>query len=364
MAVEPRKELQEIKPYVPGKPIEELKRQLGIQGEILKLASNENPLGTSPKAVEAMKTNIDKMYLYPDDECFYLKERLSKHLDVSVENIIIGNGSVELILLSALSYLSPNSEFIMGNQGFAMGKIAAQFMGAKFRGIPEKDYKHNLQAISDAINDKTRIVYIDNPGNPLGTKLSAGEIENFINSIPDNVLVILDEAYYEFVKDNDFPDSLKFVKDKKNVLVLRTFSKIYGLAGLRIGYGIAPLDIINTIRKTRLPFNVNRMAQIAALAALEDDDHIKHTLEINDTGKKYLTEEFDKMGIFYIPSVTNFITIKTKLDGITLFSELQKRGVIIRPLANYGMPEFVRITIGTMKDNEIFIKNLKEILSV
>lgn len=363
MSVEPRNALNDVKPYIPGKPIEELKRELGIEEEILKLASNENPLGTSPKALEAVQKRINEMHLYPDDECFYLKKRIAKHLNVGEENLLIGNGSVELILLASMVYLSPEDEFVMGNQSFALGKISAMLMGAKVCGVPEKDYTHNIKAIRDAINEKTKIVYIDNPCNPLGTKLSRKEIEDFIYSVPDGILIILDEAYYEFVRDEDFPDSIRFVRENKNVFVLRTFSKIFGLAALRIGYGIAPINIVNTIRKARLPFNVNRLGQIAALAAIEDEEHIKRTLEVNENGKSYLMKEFKEMGIFYIPTCTNFITLRTTLNGKKLFTELQKRGIIVRPLANYGIPEFVRVTIGYKEQNKRFIKTLKQLLA-
>lgn len=363
MSIDPRDATKKVKPYIPGKPIEELKRELGITKEILKLASNENPIGTSPKALKALKENVSEAFLYPDDECYYLKKNLSKHLDISPENIIVGNGSVELILIACMVYLSPGDGFIMGERSFALGKIAAVLMGGKYTAIPEVNYTHDLKGIREAITDRTKILYIDNPSNPLGTKISRKEIEEFVYSIPDGILIILDEAYYEFVRGENFPDSIKFIKEKKNVFVLRTFSKIYGLAGLRVGYGIAPPELLRTISKARLPFNVNRMAQIAASAALDDEEHIKKTLKVNDEGKRYISQEFNKMGIFYIPTSTNFITFKTDVDGKTLFKELQKRGIIARPLANYGMPEFIRITIGRREQNQRFIKTLKEILS-
>jgi histidinol-phosphate aminotransferase len=363
MAVESREATKKVKPYIPGKPIEELKRELGITEEILKLASNENPIGASPKALRALRERISETHLYPDDVCYYLKRDISKHLDVAPENLIMGNGSVELILIASMVYLSPEDEFIAGEQSFALGKISAVLMGAKFTGILEDNYTHNLDAIRKAVNEKTKIIYIDNPCNPLGTKISRKDIEDFVYSIPDGILIILDEAYYEFVKGEDFPDSIKFVKENKNVFVLRTFSKIYGLAALRVGYGIAPPEIISTIRKARLPFNVNRLGQIAASAALDDEEHIKKTLEVNDEGKRYLSEAFEKIGVFYIPTSTNFITFKTTMDGKILFKELQKRGIIARPLANYGMPEFIRVTIGTKEQNQRFIRTLNEILS-
>jgi len=362
MSVKPRKALAEVRPYIPGKPIEELKRELGIKGEIQKLASNENPIGPSPKAIEAIKKELGKTNIYPDNECFYLKKGLMKHLDVGRENLIVGNGSVELIMLTAMAYLSPEDEFIAGNRSFALAKISVKLMGAKFKGIPERDYTHNLDAIKDAITDNTKIIYIDNPANPLGTKIPKEKIGNFICSVPDNIIIILDEAYYEFVEKDQLPDSIKFVKQGKNVLVLRTFAKMYGLAGLRIGYGIASPEIIQTVGKARLPFNVNRFAQAAALAALDDEEHIRRTLKVNKEGKEYLTNAFEEMGISYIPSSTNFITFKIGKDAQKVFMELQKRGIIIRPLANYGMAEFLRVTIGRSEQNKLLVETLKKIV--
>jgi histidinol-phosphate aminotransferase len=363
MPVEPRKALDKVRPYIPGKPIEELKRELGIEEDIVKLASNESAAGMSPKAIEAVKKQIDQMFLYPDDECYYLKRGLAQHLGVEPENIFVGNGSVELILYAPLAYLSFEDEFLTSEQAFLIGKICARVMGSVYTAIPEKDFKHDLPAIRDAIGEKTKIVYIDNPSNPLGTKHSKKEIEDFVHSIPDGILIMLDEAYYEFACDSDFPDSIKFVKENKNVLILRTFSKIYGLAGMRIGYGIAPPEIISTIRKTRIPFNVNRLGQIAALAALDDMEHVKKTITMVEEGRAYFEKEFDTMGIFYIPSCTNFITVKPGMDTKELFLKLQKKGIIVRPLAGYGIPDFVRITIGTEEQNNRFIKEFKEVLA-
>ena len=363
MPVEPRKALDKVRPYIPGKPIEELKRELGIEGDIIKLASNESAAGMSPKAIEAIKEHIDEMFLYPDDECYYLKRGLAQHLGVASENVFTGNGSVELILYAPLAYLSPEDEFLTSEQAFLIGKICATVMGAIYTAVPEKNYKHDLNAMRNAISEKTKIVYIDNPSNPLGTKHSKKEIEDFVYSIPDGILIMLDEAYYEFACNSDFPDSIKFVKENKNVLILRTFSKIYGLAGMRVGYGIAPPEIISNIRKTRIPFNINRLAQIAALAALDDTEHVKRTIKLVEEGRSFLEKEFDSMGIFHIPSCTNFITMKPGIEVKKLFLEMQKRGVIIRPLAGYGIPEFARVTIGTQQQNKRFITILKEVLA-
>jgi histidinol-phosphate aminotransferase len=363
MPVEPRKALDNVRPYIPGKPIEELKRELGIEDEIVKLASNESAAGMSPRAIAAAKQHIEQMFLYPDDECYYLKRGLAQHLGVAQENLLMGNGSVELILYAPLAYLYPDNEFLTSEQAFLIGKICATVVGAQSTTIPEKDYKHDLNAILDAIGEKTKIIYIDNPSNPLGTKHSKKEIEDFVYAVPDGILIMLDEAYYEFACDSDFPDSIKFVKENRNVLILRTFSKIYGLAGLRIGYGIAPPEIISAIRKTRIPFNINRLGQIAALAALDDTEHVQRTIKLVEEGRSYFEKEFDKMGIFYIPSCTNFITMKPGCDVKKLLLAMQKKGVIIRPLAGYGIPEFARVTIGTPEQNRRFIETLQEVLA-
>lgn len=362
MPVEPRTALDRVRPYVPGKPIEELKRELGIEEEIVKLASNESAAGMSPRAIEAVKKHVDQMFLYPDDECYYLKKGLAQHLGVAPEQVFTANGSVELILYAPLTYLAPEDEFLTSEQAFLIGKICANVMGAQYTAIPEKEYRHDLNAIHHAINEKTKIIYIDNPSNPLGTKNSRKEIEDFVYAVPDGILIMLDEAYYEFACGSDFPDSIKFVRENKNVLILRTFSKIYGLAGMRIGYGIAPPEIIRAIRKTRIPFNVNRLGQIAALAALDDTEHVQKTIGLVREGRTYLEAQLDDMGIFFIPSCTNFITIKPGCDVKELFAKMQKRGVIIRPLAGYGIPEFARVTIGTREQNERFIAALKDVL--
>ncbi len=356
-----RKNVRNIKPYIPGKPIEEVKRELGIQGDIDKLASNENPLGPSPRALDAVKNSVDEMNLYPDDANFYLKNKLSEMLDVTPNELFIGNGSVEIIHYATLAFLNPSERVIMSKPSFIMGKIETQIMDGEIVEVPVKDYKTDVDEIIGKINHKTKIIYIDNPNNPLGSMLNAEEIDRIVKNSNDNILIILDEAYYEYIDREDFPDSLKYVKDGLNVLVLRTFSKIYGLAGMRIGYGIAKREIIDALGRVRLPFNVGRLTQIAALAALDDTEHREKSKKIVEEGKKYLYREFENLGIPYIKSETNFVTIDIKRDTNDVFLNLQKRGIIVRPLKPYGLPTFLRITVGIPEQNQRFIEALKNI---
>jgi len=356
-----RESVRNIKPYIPGKPIEEVKRELGIVGEVDKLASNENPLGPSPLALEAVKNSILEMNLYPDDANFYLKNKLAEILGILPEELFIGNGSVEIIHYVTLAFLNPSERVIMAKPSFIMGKIESQIMDGEIVEVPVKDYKADVDGIISKINGKTKIIYIDNPNNPLGSMLTDKEVNKIIESVGENILVILDEAYYEYIEREDFPKSLKYVQDNRNVLVLRTFSKIYGLAGMRIGYGIAKKDIIDALSRVRLPFNVGRFSQIAALAALDDNAHREHSKRIVKEGKAYLYREFENMNIPYIKSETNFVTIDVKRDTDEIFFNLQKNGIIVRPLKPYGLPTFLRITVGLPEQNRRFIDLLKNI---
>lgn len=357
--VKPRKSIENIKPYIPGKPIEEVAREFGLT-EIIKLASNENPLGPSPLAVKAIKEHAENVHLYPDDSCFYLKEKLSEIFNYPKEGIIIGNGSVEIILQLALAFLDFEDEAIMSDVCFVMYGIATQIAGATPVKVSVNNYRHDLPSMLNAITKRTKIIFIDNPNNPLGSIVTKKELDEFIDKIPENIIIVLDEAYYEYITSPDYPDSFEYLRKKGNIVILRTFSKIYGLAGLRIGYGFAHPEIVKVISKVRLPFNVGRISQIAALAALEDENHRKRSVEINETGKQFLYKELDKMGIFYIPTHTNFILIDVRKNAKEIFMELQKKGIIVRPL---GYPTTLRITIGTEEQNKKLINALKEVLS-
>ncbi len=356
--VKPRECILRIKPYIPGKPIEEVARELKLD-KIIKLASNENPLGPSPLALKAIEKNAKSVNLYPDDSCFYLKKRLSEIFKHPFEGIVVGNGSVEIILHIALAFLSPEDEAIMSDVSFIMYGIATNIVGAKAIKVSVKNYKHDLKEFKNKITENTKVIFIDNPNNPLGSMISKKELDEFIYEVPSHVLVVLDEAYYEYIVTSDFPRSFEYLKNKNNIIILRTFSKIYGLAGMRIGYAFTTPEIAATLSKVRLPFNVGRLSQMAAVAALDDEEHKKKSIEINEEGKEFLCREFEKMGLFYVPSYTNFILVDIKRDARDVFLKIQKRGVIVRPL---GYPTTLRITIGTREQNKKLIEALKEVL--
>lgn len=355
--IRPPEYVSAIKPYVPGKPIEELERDLGISGSI-KLASNENPLGPSPRAVEAIKDTAGELNRYPDGSGYYLKRRLSEKLSVSADNIILGNGSNELLDIAVRTFMTPGDEAVMAHPSFVVYSMAAQAIGAKPVQTPLKDYRHDLSAMLDAVTEKTRIVFIANPNNPTGTINRKDEFYRFTERLPDGILTVVDEAYYEYVADSNYADSMKHFRDNKDILILRTFSKIYGLAGLRIGYGIAGSSVITEMNKIRAPFNTGTMAQAAALGALDDDEHVRKSRGTNEEGKKYLYGELSNLGFEYVPTEANFIYMPVK-DSMALYEKLLRDGVIIRPMG----PDAIRVTIGLPHENERFIKALKTVVS-
>ncbi len=358
-----RWKLRAVRPYTPGKPIEEVARELGIEGPIEKLASNENVLGPSPLALEAVKKALAEMNLYPDDEAFYLKKKLSQKFNVDLDQIVIGNGSVEILLMLGLGFVYPGESIVASQGSFIMYKIVANVIGANFIETPlKKGWKIDLDAIYNAIRPDTKLIFISNPNNPTGTALWRDEVEEFMDKIDDDVIVVWDEAYYEYVDKSRFPDTLKFVKEGRNVVVLRTFSKIYGLAGLRIGYGFAPKGIVEVLRRVRLPFNVNRLAQIAAIAALDDEEHLKRSKDVVLRGKVYLMKEFKRLNLSYAHSETNFIFVEFPIDAGYIYEGLLKRGIITRPLAGYNFPRALRITIGTEEQNRKLVEALEDIL--
>lgn len=362
MSILPRPNIDAIKTYKPGKPIEEVARELKLEGKIIKLASNENPLGTSPKAVHAMQKYISEMFLYPDDNAYYLKQKIASKHGVSPEHIIIGNGSVELIYFACLTFLNPYERLMCSTGSFLMAKIGAAVIGSLIQEIPMKDYHHDLDRMLGAITAQTKIIYLDNPINPLGTCLWHNQLERFINEVPDYALVVIDEAYYDYITEKEYPDSFKFLQEGKNVLILRTFSKIHGLAGLRLGYGISKPEIINALMKVRTPFNANRLAQVAAIAALDDYNHIKRSRRVNEHGKRYLYKELKKLKVFFLPTYSNFIFVNFATDSKQIFEALQQRKIITRMIKEYGFPNALRISIGTMSENKRLIKALQEIL--
>jgi len=354
--------LKKIQPYQPGKPIEEVVRQLNLKGEIIKLASNENPLGASPLALQAIGKAAKEAYLYPDDNCFYFRKKLAAKLGLDSENIFVGNGSVEILPLATLAYLDPGLSAVCSASAFIWFKIAVRIAAGELIEVPMKNNTHDLKGMLGAIKKNTRLVYIANPNNPTGTIVTKEEVEEFFRKVPDHVLVIMDEAYYEYIDDPRYPDSFKTFKERKNILILRTFSKIYGLAGVRLGYGIAHKEIMANLAKLRISFNVNRLSQIAGTAALDDDQHVRRGKGINDAGKEYLYEAYRKLGLFYLPTYANFIFVDFARDSRTVFEALQRKGIITRPIKEYGFPHALRITIGTDKQNRKLIRALKDVL--
>ena len=347
-------------PYEPGKPIEEVEREYGIANSI-KLASNENPLGPSPKALAAIRERLAQLNLYPDGDCFYLKRGLAQKLGVAPETLIFGNGSNEIIELAARTFLRPGDEAVMAEQAFVVYQLIVQAVGGQSKTVPLRDYTHDLAAIADAVTPKTRLVFLANPNNPTGTIFRRGEWETFLDKVSNDTLLIVDEAYFEYVQDAEYPNSLNYHRDGRAILTLRTFSKLYGLAGLRIGYGVGSPEIVAMMHRVRQPFNVSAPAQWAALAALDDVEHVRKSLEVNRQGLEYLQNEFKRLGLDCVPSQGNFILVRVG-KGQEVFNQLLAQGVIVRPMGGYRFPEHVRVTVGTMAENQKFVEALQKII--
>lgn len=353
-------QLRDLAIYEPGKPIEETARELGVRPEeIIKLASNENAFGPSPKALAAMRDAIQSAQLYPDGGGFYLRDAIANRLRMGSENIILGNGSNEIIEFVGHAFLDRGDELITPTYAFICYKLIGQFFGARVIETPVVNFRTDLDAILGAITSKTKIIFLANPNNPTGTLINQSDLDQFISRVPENVVIVLDEAYFEFLDDP--PDSLRHVREGRNVIVLRTFSKIHGLASLRVGYGIARPEIIEVLQKTRQPFNVNGIAQTAALAALDDSDYLAETKRAVTAGRAYLEKEFAAMKLEFVPSAGNFVFVRVG-DGPAVFRKMLARKIIVRPLLGYGLPEWLRITVGTMEQNQKCIAALKEVL--
>ena len=354
--------LENLPVYQPGRPIEEVARELGLDPDsIIKLASNENPLGPSRLGLAAMRRALAQVNLYPDGNAFYLKQKLAAKLAVTPANLILGNGSNEVIELIGHALLAPGAEVVVSQYCFAVYPIVTALFGAKLVVVPAKNHAHDLDAMLAAITPNTRIVFVANPNNPTGTTAGREELARFVNAVPANVLLALDEAYIEFL--NEPLDLLPEIRSgaKPNLLLMRTFSKIYGLAGLRIGYGIGHPDFIAALEKIRQPFNINSVAQAGALAALDDTKHVEKTRKVNSRGLRLYARTFRKLKLEFVPSQANFILVRVG-DGQRVFGELQKLGVIVRPMGGYQLPEWVRISIGTPKENKRCLEALKTVL--
>lgn len=349
--------------YQPGRPIEEVARELGFDpSEVIKLASNENALGPSPRAIEAMQRCMSKMHLYPDGDTFYLRRALAQKLGIPESRLFFGHGSNEIIALLGHIYLEKGTNVVASKQAFVVYKLVAALYEADCIEVPMRNFTHDLDAMRAAITPQTRMVFVANPNNPTGTVVDNASLERFVASLPPHVVCVMDEAYVELLPPEQRPDSIGWVvKQGAPVFVLRTFSKAYGLAGLRIGYAIAPETGIALLHRVRQPFNVNAMAQAAALAALEDEDFVTRTRQMTLDGLAWLTGQFTRLGLTYVPSAANFILVKTG-RGREVCAALQQRKVIVRPVDPYGLPEFIRVTVGTQAENEKFIAALEDIL--
>jgi histidinol-phosphate aminotransferase len=355
--------LKTLPTYQPGRPIEEVARELGLPADsIIKVASNENPFGPSPRAIAALQKAVPTVNLYPDGNAFYLKQKLAAKLGIEPANLVLGNGSNEIIEFVGHALLGPGTNIVVSQYCFAIYPIVAKMFGADVITVPAKNYGHDLPAMLRAITPQTRIVFVANPNNPTGTLAPRADVVKFVNEVPDNVLLVMDEAYIEFLDDAVDLVPLIRLGARKNLILMRTFSKIYGLAGLRLGYGIGNAELVSALEKIRQPFNANLLAQTAALAALDDDEHVRKTRANNFAGLEFFTRALRKLDLEYVPSSANFILIRVG-EGQKVFEAMQRQGVITRPMGGYQLPEWIRISIGTTAENERCLKALKWVLN-
>jgi histidinol-phosphate aminotransferase len=355
-----KKSILELIPYPPGKPIEELTREYGIQ-KVIKLASNENPLGPSPKALEAIRKALPQLHRYPDGSGYYLKESLSHYLGLKPEQILLGNGSNEIIELALRTFLRPGFEVISPKPSFLVYGKVVQAMGGKNVLVPLKKFTIDLDGTLNRIGPRTQIVIVNNPNNPTGTIIKKREWDRFLKEIPSRILVLLDEAYIDFVDDPECPDGINYLKSEKNLLVIRTFSKAFGLAGLRIGYGLTRIDLADYINRVRQPFNVNSLAQAGARGALEDPVFYRNTKILVQKGKKVLEKGLTRMGLSYIPSQTNFILVRVPKKAQVVYEAMLSKGVIIRSMKSYGLEDYIRVNVGLPEENRYFLKAFKKV---
>lgn len=350
-----------LQPYQPGKPIEALEREYGVRNAI-KLASNENPLGPSPLALAALAQAVPSLARYPEGGAVVLKAALAKRLGVAPNQISIGNGSNDILELLARTFVAPGDEVIFSEHAFAVYPIVTQAVGGRAVVTKARNWGDDLDAMLAAITERTKLIFIANPNNPTGTWLRRALLEAFLIAVPACVIVVLDEAYFEYVTESEYPDGIKWLSRFPNLVVARTFSKIYGLAGLRVGYGVSHPDVADLLNRVRQPFNVNSLAQVAATAALDDESHVMRSREVNAAGMKQLTAAFAQMGLEHIPSVANFVCVKVG-DGARVYEALLREGVIVRPVANYGLPQYLRVTIGLAEENRRFLDALARVLA-
>jgi len=357
-----RKALDSISSHIPAKSFDEVKKEFGLDN-IIKLFANENNMGCSPLVQTAIEESIKDLAPYPDGYCTKLRAKLAEKYNLKQEQLIFGNGSFELLSLMAQAFINPGEESIIPEPSFGWYKVVTLAMDGVIVSLPLKDHVINLEEIKDNITSKTKIIWICNPNNPTGTIIVKDNLNKFLKEVPSDVIVILDEAYFDFVYSRDYPDSVKLLHSYSNLIILRTFSKVYGLASMRIGYGIANSEIINYLNKIRMPVNVNTLAQVAALASLNDETFKKACIENNSKGKEYFYESFKELNLEYIPTQGNFIMVNVEKDSVAVFNEILKRGICVRAGTEFGMPTWLRVTIGRPEENELFVRKLKEVLN-
>ncbi len=360
--------VQALQPYAPGKPLSELEREYGIRSAV-KLASNENPLGPGRNVLEALRSGFDELARYPDGNGYTLKVALSRKLDVPVEWITLGNGSNDVLELVARAFLSPGASAVFSAHAFAVYPIVTQAIGAQSRVAVAHDgshgpaFGHDLKAMLAAVDATTRVVFVANPNNPTGTRVTGAELRNFVERVPANVILVVDEAYFEYVNEPDYPNAMRWVGEFPNLLVTRTFSKAYGLASLRVGYGVSQPEFADLLNRVRQPFNVNSFAQLAAVAALDDEAHLQESVRLNCDGMAQLTQGFEALGLAYIPSVGNFVSVQVGASADAVYEALLHEGVIVRPVGNYAMPGYLRVSIGLASENQRLLQALDKVLA-
>jgi len=352
--------IRDLVPYPPGKPIAEVEREYGIRDSI-KLASNENPLGPSPRALAALRDAVGSLHRYPEGDCYYLRHALARRLDVAPDALLFGNGSNEIIELLVRAFLQPGDEVVVAEQAFVVYRLVVQAAGGRSNVVPLREFTHDTEAMAAAITPRTRMVFLANPNNPTGTIFGRAAWERFLDAVPPSVVVVLDEAYAEYVDDPDYPCGLEAHRAGRPVVVLRTFSKIYGLAGLRIGYGVALPELVAAMNRIRQPFNVNSLAQVGALAALDDEAHVEASRACNRAGLDYLRTEMGRLGLEFVPSWANFLLVRVGA-GAALYEAMLRRGVIVRPMDGYGLPDHLRFTVGTAAENRALVDALEACL--
>jgi histidinol-phosphate aminotransferase len=355
--------VQQLSPYQPGKPIDELAREFDLNpADIIKLASNENPLGPSDKVQAAISKELKDLSRYPDGNGFELKSILSEKLEVTIKQITLGNGSSDILEFIVKAFINPGDEVVVSQHAFAIYGLVTQMQGGKTIQVPAKNWGHDLDAMANAITDKTKIVFVTNPNNPTGTYSSKLQVETFLAKVPEHVIVLLDEAYFEYVDKADYTSGIDYLSDYPNLVVTRTFSKAYGLAALRVGYGVSSEQLADIMNRVRPPFNVDSFALAAAVASIKDESYVRQSKELNDQGMSQLEAGFDQLNVNWIPSVGNFICFEIPGRAMDVFNGLLAKGVIIRPVANYEMPDYLRVSIGTQQENQRFLLELKSLL--